>query len=162
MDTRLVESLRTWKTFLRLKEGFTLTIPEPATVAKDPSAIVIFLLLGHGIYVLNFSDECHMLSSSWVNNPRAWKGHSWDTKSMRERKLTWMCKRANTHRFLQWTQIFFQLFNVLLIQFSKFRVVVFWLFLSRIISISYIHLALLLSPFNTTSTVDTHGLPWGF
>ena len=73
MNTRLVESLRTCKTFLRVKEGFTLTIPEPATVAKDPSAIVIFLLLGHGIYVLNFSDECHMLSSSWINDPRAWK-----------------------------------------------------------------------------------------
>ena len=35
MNTRLVESLRTCKTFLRVKEGFTLTIPEPATVAKD-------------------------------------------------------------------------------------------------------------------------------
>ena len=64
MDTRSVESLRTCKTFLRLKEVFTLTIPKPAIVTKDPSTIVIFLLLGHGIYVLNFSDECHMLNSS--------------------------------------------------------------------------------------------------
>ena len=58
LDTRLVESLGTCKTLLRLKEGFTLTTPWPTIVTKDPSAIVIFLLLGHGIYVLNFFNEC--------------------------------------------------------------------------------------------------------
>ena len=98
---------------------------------------------------------CHMVNSSWINDPTAWKGHTWDTKSMRERKLTWMCERANTPRFLQWTQKIFQFFNVLLIQFSKFHVVVLWLFLSRINSINYIRLASLLSPFKTTSMVDT-------
>ena len=58
MDTRLVESMGTYKTFLRLKEGFSFTIPYPAIVAKDPSAIVIFLLLGYELCVLNFCDEC--------------------------------------------------------------------------------------------------------
>ena len=33
--------------FLRITDGFILTSPIPAIVVKDPSAVVIFLLLGH-------------------------------------------------------------------------------------------------------------------
>lgn len=58
MNTKLVESLRTCKTFLNLKEQFTLVFPLPTTMDKDPLAVVIFLLLGYKIYVLNFSNEC--------------------------------------------------------------------------------------------------------
>ena len=33
-------------------EGLNCISPIPATVASDPSTVVIFLVLGHGVYVV--------------------------------------------------------------------------------------------------------------
>jgi hypothetical protein len=52
METRFVDNLGTWRTFFKISDGPILTSPTPATVVKEPSAVAIFLLLGHGKYVV--------------------------------------------------------------------------------------------------------------
>ena len=47
METRLVESLGTYNTFFKTMDLFKWTSPWPATVAREQSTMIIFLLLGH-------------------------------------------------------------------------------------------------------------------
>ena len=49
MEIRLVDNFGTWKTFLRIRVGGMYMSPKPATVAKEPLATAIFLLLGLGV-----------------------------------------------------------------------------------------------------------------
>ena len=49
METRLADDFGTWRTFLRIRVGVMYMSPKPATVAKEPLATAIFLLLGLGI-----------------------------------------------------------------------------------------------------------------
>ena len=51
IETRFVDNLGTQRTFFKISDGPSLTSPTPATVVKEPSAVAIFLLLGHGKYV---------------------------------------------------------------------------------------------------------------
>ena len=49
METRLVDNFGTWRIFLRIRVGVMYMSPKPATVAKEPLTIAIFLLLGLGV-----------------------------------------------------------------------------------------------------------------
>ena len=49
MEIRLADNFGTWRTFLRIKVGVMYMSLKPATVAKEPLAIAIFLLLGLGV-----------------------------------------------------------------------------------------------------------------
>ena len=51
IETRFVDNLGTWRTFFKISDGLCLTSPTLATVVKEPSAVAIFLLLGHGKYM---------------------------------------------------------------------------------------------------------------
>ena len=57
METRLVESFATWRTFFRIGNGFIWISPWPATVVREPPVVEIFLLLGHGVYETNLWEE---------------------------------------------------------------------------------------------------------
>ena len=57
-----MDNLGTWRTLFKVIDGLIWTSPVPATVAKDPSAVAIFLLLGHGEYVEKNLDEWVMWS----------------------------------------------------------------------------------------------------
>lgn len=52
-----MDILGTWRTFFRVSSGLILTFPMPATVVNEPSAVAIFLLLGHGEYVRKWFGE---------------------------------------------------------------------------------------------------------
>lgn len=57
MKTRLVESLVTCSTFFKTIDLFKRTSPWLAMVARKPSTVAIFLLLGYGLKILNFCGE---------------------------------------------------------------------------------------------------------
>lgn len=46
-----MDNLGTWRTFFKVSVGLILTSPTPAIVVNEPSAVLIFLLIGHGEYV---------------------------------------------------------------------------------------------------------------
>ena len=49
METRLTDNFGTWMTFLKIRVSVMYMSPKPATVAKEPLATAIFLLLGLGV-----------------------------------------------------------------------------------------------------------------
>ena len=48
MDNKFAVRLGTCSTLLRVNEGLRGIVPYPETMVRDPSATVIFLLLGQG------------------------------------------------------------------------------------------------------------------
>lgn len=53
IDTRLLESLGTWRTYFRTRFSEIIIEHFPAIGEKLPSAIQFFKVLEHGKYVLN-------------------------------------------------------------------------------------------------------------
>ena len=71
MEIRLADNFGIWRTFLRIRVGVMYMSPKLATVAKEPLATAIFLLLGAwgiGMEKLRFGG--HMVYGTGVYYPR--------------------------------------------------------------------------------------------
>ena len=70
-DTRLADNFGTWRTFVRTNDRVIWIFSKPAIVVREPSTIIIFLLLGQRVYVIKFAGMSHVINSSRVNNLEA-------------------------------------------------------------------------------------------